>query len=64
MTAQPNPITTSGHTALGATTVRWESTETEAVEVRVGGPDGPLFSRTAAVGVAPTGDSIAKFDTR
>ena len=48
--AHPNPITSSGHTAVGATTVRWESTGTEAVEVRVGAPDGQLFSRTASGG--------------
>ena len=42
--ADPNPITVRGHTVVGTTTIRWDSTGTEVVEVRVGAPDGPLFA--------------------
>lgn len=56
--ADPNPITASNDSILGATTIRWESTGTEAVEVRVGAPDGPLFSRTGSGGDATTGEWV------
>jgi peptidoglycan/xylan/chitin deacetylase (PgdA/CDA1 family) len=56
--ADPNPITTSTRATLGATSIRWESTGTEAVEVRVGAPDGPLFSRSASEGDATTGEWV------
>jgi glycosyltransferase involved in cell wall biosynthesis len=55
ITAHPNPIHASGRVALGATKLTWEATGTADVEVRIGAPDGPLFSRGGAVGSAETG---------
>ncbi len=40
---------------MGVTTLSWSSEGTDAVEVRVGAPDGPLLSRTAGSGSATTG---------
>jgi peptidoglycan/xylan/chitin deacetylase (PgdA/CDA1 family) len=56
--ADPNPIVVPGHSVLGVTTIRWTSTATDAVEVRVGAPDGPLVSRGASVGEATTGEWV------
>jgi peptidoglycan/xylan/chitin deacetylase (PgdA/CDA1 family) len=58
ITAHPNPIMTPTRATLGATTIRWESTGADAVEVRVGAPDGPVFSRSASEGDATTGEWV------
>lgn len=44
MTANPNPITVCDGTGQGVATLTWNSTQTTTVEVRVGAPDGALFS--------------------
>lgn len=55
ITADPNPIPVADSWGLGATTVRWEAKDVEAIEVRVGAPDGSLFSRSGPAGSATTG---------
>ena len=57
ITASPNPIhlQLSDYSRVGVTTVSWTSAGTRTVEVRVGAPDGPLFSRTGPSGTAITG---------
>jgi len=56
--AHPNPIPIAGAWRLGVTTLSWTSRFTDAVEVRVGSPDGPLLSRTAPCGEATTGNWV------
>jgi len=52
--AQPNPALADA-SGMGATTLSWSSEGTDAVEMRVGAPDGPLLSRTAGSGSVTTG---------
>ena len=58
ITAHPNPLLLSpfyaGPFPVGEATLSWTS-DREVIEVRVGAPDGPLLSRTGAVGSATTG---------
>jgi glycosyltransferase involved in cell wall biosynthesis len=56
--AFPNPTPDSGRSGMGATTLSWISLRTEAVEVRLGAPDGPLFNRSGPYGSAATGDWV------
>jgi glycosyltransferase involved in cell wall biosynthesis/SAM-dependent methyltransferase len=62
ITAHPNPVRVRGHFAdrflVGATRLSWTLEEATAAEVRVGAPDGPLFSRTAGSGSAITGNWV------
>ena len=53
--AEPNPIRVISGPRLGATTLTWASQGPLAVEVRVGAPDGRLFSRSGPEGRATTG---------
>ena len=39
----------------GETTLSWKCFHTDAVEVHVGAPDGPLLSRSGSSGAAATG---------
>jgi hypothetical protein len=58
--ASPNPAPAGARSpALAATTVRWTSMGTDAVEVRVGMPDGPLLSRSSPSGTQATGEWVA-----
>jgi glycosyltransferase involved in cell wall biosynthesis len=52
--ARPNPILRIGHAMVGKTNLSWESYGTSIVEVHVGAPDGPLFSRTRPSGSGTT----------
>src|SRR5262245_46670331 len=58
LTADPNPIHVLPGTALGETTLSWNSEGTTTVEVHVGAPDGPLLSRTGRSGKAATGEWV------
>jgi len=53
--ADPNPIQAEPGHDRGATTLHWHSRGTTEVEVRLGAPHGPLFSRSAPAGSATTG---------
>ena len=53
--AEPNPVHL-GLTHIASTTLSWSAVRTNAVEVRLGSPDGPLVSRGGATGRTATGD--------
>jgi peptidoglycan/xylan/chitin deacetylase (PgdA/CDA1 family) len=55
ITATPNPIRVAAGCGLGTTELCWQVEGAEAVEVRVGAPDGDLFSRSGQAGSAQTG---------
>jgi hypothetical protein len=55
LTATPNPIPITGSDTLGITKITWMAPTSEAVEVRVGSPDGPLFASGGSRGSGETG---------
>ena len=55
LTAGPNPVPITGAAALGMTTISWMAPGTEAVEVRIGGPNGALFAAGGSRGSVQTG---------
>lgn len=55
LTASPNPIKVCDKTGSGITTISWTATGTNAVEVRVGRPDGDLFAKAVPDGSWKTG---------
>jgi glycosyltransferase involved in cell wall biosynthesis len=57
--AEPNPIWIPERFPVGSTTLSWTSTRTQTVEVRVGEPGGPLFSRSGPSGSATTGKWVS-----
>ena len=59
ITATPNPVRVSDRSRVGMTTLSWSSERTTGVEVRVGAPDGALFSRTGPSGSAATGKWVS-----
>jgi glucose/sorbosone dehydrogenase len=61
--ASPNPIQVCDGSGLGVTNLAWTSTGTTAVEVRVGAPNGGLFSRTGPSGSAATGKWVGNGTT-
>jgi len=48
ITATPNPIPVLDGSGKGATTLSWQSRQTNTVEVRLGAPGGALLARTGA----------------
>ncbi len=58
LTASPNPIPVAGSAILGITTISWMAPAAEAVEVRIGGPDGVLFAGGDSRGLAQTGSWV------
>ncbi|MCW5971566.1 MAG: polysaccharide deacetylase family protein [Blastocatellales bacterium] len=58
ISATPNPIIISGQTRVGVTKLVWSCAGAQEVEVRIGAPDGPLFSRSGASGQATTGEWV------
>ncbi len=57
LTANPNPIPVTGN-QLGSTTLSWNAQDAEVVEVRVGAPDGPLFTTMGNRGSVQTGNWV------
>src|SRR5262249_7725599 len=55
LTASPNPIPVTGTAVLGVTTINWIAPGAEAVEVRIGSPNGALFASGGSRGSAQTG---------
>jgi uncharacterized protein (TIGR03437 family) len=55
-TASPNPIVTTG--TLGQTTLTWDATGPQTIEIHIGTPDGPLFLQGGPSGSATTGNWI------
>jgi hypothetical protein len=57
ITASPNPIDSKG-TGFGATTIAWSAPGAQIVQVRVGAPDGALFTDNFPTGSMMTGDWV------
>ena len=55
LTATPNPIPITGSATFGMTTITWMAPAAEAVEVRIGSPNGVLFAGGGSRGSAQTG---------
>jgi len=55
MTASPNPIPVTAAAVLSMTTISWMAPGAEAVEVRIGSPNGALFVSGGSRGSAQTG---------
>jgi parallel beta-helix repeat protein len=53
--ASPNPIPVTGNVAVGVTTLTWNAPGAQVIEIHVGAPDGPLFTRMGSRGSAQTG---------
>jgi hypothetical protein len=54
LTASPNPIPANG-AAFGQTTISWTAPLSQLIEIRVGAPNGPLFTYNYPTGSAMTG---------
>jgi hypothetical protein len=50
----PDPLIVCEKPGLGEATLSWEAPGKEALEVRVGAPDGALFARTGSKGTHKT----------
>jgi hypothetical protein len=59
LTASPNPIPVTGTAVLAVTTINWMAPGAEAVEVRIGSPNGALFVGGGSRGSAQTGIWVA-----
>jgi hypothetical protein len=56
LVASPNPIIVCDGSGVGATSLIWDTTEVaEAIEIRVGSPDGTLLTEAEATGLKSTG---------
>ena len=53
--ANPNPIPRTDPPTSAPTTLTWTARNTAVIEVRLGAPDGPLVSRSGALGSARIG---------
>ena len=58
ISAAPTPVLMDGKSPAGVTNLAWASKRTEAVEVHVGSPDGPLFCRSGSSGNKTTGEWV------
>jgi uncharacterized protein (TIGR03437 family) len=54
--ASPNPIVTTG--TLGQTTLTWDATGVQTIEIHIGAPDGQLFVQAGSSGSATTGNWV------
>jgi SAM-dependent methyltransferase len=59
ITASPNPLRVSKSSLTGPVTLAWDCRGVEIVEVRIGAPNGPLFSRGGPQGEAVTGNWVS-----
>ncbi len=59
LTASPNPIPVTGAVHLGATTLAWNAPDAERIEIRMGAPDGPLFTTMGNRGSIQTGPWVS-----
>lgn len=57
--ASPNPAPSHSIPGRAGVDLRWSSSATDVVEVRLGRPDGPLISRTGPVGGTRTGEWVS-----
>jgi glycosyltransferase involved in cell wall biosynthesis len=57
--AAPNPAPAGARSAvLAATTLSWAALGTDRLEIRIGGPDGPVFANTDGPGTQVTGEWV------
>lgn len=63
LTAGPNPVPICPETGLGTTEISWQSVGTNAIEVRVGAPDGLRFASGEGSGRATTGRWVSRGTT-
>jgi len=57
--ANPNPIPVTGGNFQGSTTISWNAPDAEVIEVRIGSPDGKLFTRAGNRGSIQTGNWVS-----
>jgi Ferritin-like domain len=55
LTASPNPIPVASGADLGMTTISWNAPSASVIQVRVGAPDGDLFTDNVNLGSMATG---------
>ena len=55
LTASPNPISVTGNSTVGMTTLSWNAPYAQVIEIHVGSPDGPLLTRMGNRGSVQTG---------
>ena len=55
LTASPNPIPVLGNAFHGSTTLSWNAPDAGVIEIRIGSPDGFLFTRMGNRGTIQTG---------
>ena len=60
LTISPNPVAVCPKTGLGVATVSWRTAGVRDIEVRVGAPDGKLFTRAGFRGSEKTGEWVKK----
>ncbi len=61
--ADPNPVRPPYGKNYGQTTLAWETSGVDAVEIHVGAPDGPLLARGGQSGAASTGEWVSDWTT-
>ncbi|MEO8215673.1 MAG: M57 family metalloprotease [Acidobacteriota bacterium] len=57
--ASPNPMVVCDGSGLGSTTLQWNYPGAGIVEIHLGSPSGPLFSRSGSSGTANTGKWVS-----
>jgi hypothetical protein len=64
LTAEPNPVAVCDKTGVGTVKLSWTASGVQAVEIRVGTPDGAVLSMAqGAKGNAKTGDWVKQGTT-
>ena len=58
LTASPNPIPVTGNAIVGTTTLSWNAPDAGLVEIRIGSPDGSLFTLQGNRGSIQTGNWV------
>ena len=58
-TASPNPIPVAAGDSHGVTTISWNAPSATYIQIRVGAPDGTLFTDNLSSGSVQTGDWVA-----
>jgi parallel beta-helix repeat protein len=53
--ANPNPIPVASNAVVGQTTISWSAPDAQVIEIHIGSPTGPLFTRQGNRGSVQTG---------
>jgi hypothetical protein len=56
--ASPNPIPVTGDALQGSTTISWNAPDADTIEIRIGSPDGKLFTVMGNHGSLETGSWV------